>query len=536
MVFVDPASLTKVQHDSSKQIFSFLLMLFGIVVSGFIISVLSSSLENTFRDIRGGRLKYNGSEHTMIINYNHKVPKILDELNILNKNHGDIHDVVILISEELDVQKLQYHISELEDKLKHLKILIRFGDVLSMKRYEELSILNLKSIIVLSDDNIKDPFIRDNHSIRIVSLLCTCSEFMVHLRSKKEECLPVKAVVELENVDRSSVIIDHISSSLFLAISPSHVLTKILNLSMINIDFYNVWSQLLSFEGYEFYFVCAKDKNLVGSSYKDVLLKHKQGVLLALSRSRDKCELDVFLNDQKEIIREGDWLLFMAKDKHSISFKDEKLKYTAKEKIIQPSEIYTKKIVIIGNAKQISDNQLLDDISKIEHIIPSPQEYTSEEFYNDLVETKDTIIINLDDERIYRLALALKEFYKDNIPEKFVFLIDDTNIASQLESAGIENIILSHNLISKYIAQVANQLLLYKVFDIIFTKNGAEVNFILVELIPTHLLDDVENLKIELVNENMVYLGCENNDGTIVFEATNLSDAKKIIVFADGES
>ena len=76
LVFVDPASLPEVKDDSGKIIFSFLLMLFGLVVTGFIISVLSSSLENTFRDIRAGRLKYDGCNHTLIINYNNKIKRV----------------------------------------------------------------------------------------------------------------------------------------------------------------------------------------------------------------------------------------------------------------------------------------------------------------------------------------------------------------------------------------------------------------------------------------------------------------------------
>jgi len=535
LVFVDPASLPEVQDHTGKMLFSFLLMISGLILTGFIISVLSSSLENTFRDIRSGRLDYTGENHTIIINYNHKVEKILDELNLLHTDHNDVHDVVILINDETDVEKLQDHISDLENKLSFLKIFIRYGDVVSLKRYHELSFLNAYSIIILSDDNIKDPFDRDNNSIRIVNLLFTEPNFKTYLEEKKKKWLPVKAIVELENIDYSTGIIEYISSSLFQAISPNNILESILNLSMINIDFYNIWSELLSFEGHELYFISAKEHNLHGSTYKDVLLRHKKGLLLGISRT-DESGFKLHLNEHNEVIKENDWLLFIAEDKNKISFSKEPLTNTPTEHIEQPQEIYVKNVAILGDKKDICTNELLDmDKSTLTRIIPTEEEYADEEFYRDLVEKKDTIIMNMDDELVYRLALALKMVYKDNIPSAFVFLVDSALIASHLESAGIKNTILSHNLVSKYITQVSNQLSLYNVFNILFQKDGPEVNFIVVSRIAEHLLTDLNQLKAELVSQNMVYLGCENHDRSIHFEATDLSNAKKIIVFSDGE-
>jgi len=52
LVFIDPPELMLVKDDPLTLFFSFILMLFGLVITSFVISVLSASLDETFRDIR----------------------------------------------------------------------------------------------------------------------------------------------------------------------------------------------------------------------------------------------------------------------------------------------------------------------------------------------------------------------------------------------------------------------------------------------------------------------------------------------------
>jgi hypothetical protein len=537
LVFVDPSALPEVKDDSGKIIFSFLLMLFGLVVTGFIISVLSSSLENTFRDIRAGRLNYEGNNHTLIINYNGKIKKILDELNLLHKDNDDIHDVVILIDDEDNVEHLQSHIRDINNKFTNLHLYIRYGDVLSWQRYEELSILQAYSIILLGDEHIEDSFRRDNHSIRIVNLLFSVKSFKNYLDEKKKNSVPVKSIVELSSIDYSQNIIRDISGGLFLAISPSKILQSILNLSIINIDFYNIWTELLSFEGYEFYFLSAQKHDLHGSTYKDALLRHKNGILMGISRVVDG-NFTLLLNEHDKIIEENDWLIFIAQNKHNISFEEKALNNTPKFKISQPKEMYIKNITIIGNKQDVKATEFLEEgegKSIIHRIDIDEEKLYTIEYWDEILKDKDTVILNLEDEKIYRIALSLKEFYNGYIPEELVFLLDDTQIAKHLELANIKNTILSDQLFSKYMAQVSNQISLYYVFNILFQKDGPEINFILTSRIPSELLEDLQQLKVELISQGMVYMGCEYNDSRTVFEATNLSDACKIIVFSNGD-
>lgn len=535
LVFVDAPALVSVTKDPFTLFFSFLLMLFGLVITGFIISVLSSSLENTFRDIRKGRLKYFGQEQTLIINYNHKIIKILQEMNFLYMDNATFHDVIIFIDNDEDIERLQIQIEKLN--FSHLHIFVRYGDVLSWQRYEELSIYSVQSIIVLSDDSKEDLFVRDNINLRITNLLFDDEKFVAYLRERKANYKPVKAIVEFSDVSHFETIVNQLTESFFLALAPTKVLSNILNLSMINFDFYAVWSKLLSFEGYELYFVESKKYKLCKSTYKDVLLRHKEGLFLGISRVVDG-EYKLLLNAHDETIKKGDWLLFISENIRKISFLDEVPKYEAKLSIAQPKETFVRNIAIIGKKREIQANELLEmQHSNILRVDFELDEIFSKTIFEKLLySSKDspisceTIILNLDDEIIYRIAFSLKFMFTQQELKKFVFLVDDAIIADHLQKAGFNNTILSHLLVSKYITQISNQLSLHKVFSILFVKEGPEINFIDARDLPSDLLE----LKYELVHNNMAYLGVINKDGGVVFESSELKDARKIIVLSHG--
>ena len=184
MVFVDPPALSLMKDKPFNLLYSFFLMMLGLIVTGFVISVLSASLENTFRDVKKGRLKYLGSGHSIIINSNHKILKILQEINLLHKCNGDYHDVVIFIKSDNTIEKLQAEI--LKEVYEHLHIFIRYGDTLSWQRYNELSIKSVNSIIILGCDEIKDPFVRDNNNLRIMNLLFSNEKFVTYMKKEKQ--------------------------------------------------------------------------------------------------------------------------------------------------------------------------------------------------------------------------------------------------------------------------------------------------------------------------------------------------------------
>ena len=231
-----------------------------------------------------------------------------------------------------------------------------------------------------------------------------------------------------------------------------------------------------------------------------------------------------------------DWLIVISNGKNNIAFEEKPLSYKQHQVIEQPTEILQKSSVIIGEKRDIRDKDLLGK-DTVEKLNPTIEELFRSDYFQKIQNEKrpDNIIINLDDEVMYRIALNLKVFHKQEDLNSFVFLVDDALIAEQLLQSGFQNTILSNLLFSKYIAQVSNQKSLHQVFRMLFEKNGPELNFIEASRFSKELLGDIDDLKAQLVYNGMVYLGCVNKDKQIEFEAKELSGAIKIIVLSNGD-
>jgi len=541
-VFIDPPALPMLTDKSPELFVAPFLMFSGIIALSFVISVVSSGLERTIRDIRKGRLNYHGSEHTIIVHYNYKIEKILEELNLHHDTHNTMHDVVILLDDDSEIEHLQEHLKQLN--YDHLRIYIRYGDILDIQRYKDLSILTVRSLIILSDYKIDDLLKMHNDVMKILNLLYAYDEFKEYLQSEAKKFTPVKAIVEFYNTSSAQerkIFSEHVrlnTDNYFRAVYPKEIVSNILNLSMLDLSYYRVWSELLSFAGYSLYFINPENK-FTSLTYRDVLLQHNDGLLIGISRKDKDGKTLLIFNKHDEIINENDWFIYIAKSKNSIEVSTTAISYEKAQDIQKIKNTNKQRILIIGTHQDILEQELFNkEKSLVNSLDPSTKELFSEEFFNRWLSKNsmseiDIIIINLDVELSYRIALNIKLAYADSMAyiDRFIFAVQNDSMQDHIKALDIKNVIIPKHLVSMYMAQVSNQVSLIDVFNILFVKDGPEISFIEIHNLE-HITDDVQTLKASLIKNNMLYLGCENNNGEVIFEADDLSEAKKIIIFS----
>ena len=232
----------------------------------------------------------------------------------------------------------------------------------------------------------------------------------------------------------------------------------------------------------------------------------------------------------------GDFIILL-KDKDKTPVFEETPLLKVKNKITQPSEVFVRNVLILGDNKQINLSEFLDlNNSKIKNYNPKENELYNKSFYDESLKDIDICILNLKDELAYRVAISLISFYKNSeILDKFVFLISDSFIDELLKNTGYKNTILSDLLVSKYISQISNQMALVYVFKELFSQKGSEINFIDIKEIPKSSLISIEQLKTDLIESEITYIGIIKNDDKVEFLADSLNEAKKIIVISKGE-
>jgi len=534
-IFVDPASLFIAKQSNATLFFSLLLMIVGVVILSFVVSVLTTFLEEILRDIRLGKLNFLGENHTVIVNYNETIFNILEELNHLYSSKKESHEVVLLLHHYEETQLFLEKITSKDYNA--LTIRIRIGDLYDINKYKQISILDAHSLIILNDQSFENDFLKDNHNLKIINTLYQDKAFKDKLEQKRQQLNPMKIVVVFSSQKENDFgkLTKNLTNNHFFAITPKNILNSLLNISMIDVNFYNIWSLLLSFESYQFYFLDPKQLNVIGKTYREIVAAQQNGILFGISRANNG-DFDIQINVFDTVIQKSDWLIFAAKSKEEISLKKISYHYEETINIEQPADLFQRNILIVGEKRVVETKEFLDfENSIIHNINPSTKELLEKEFFSNHLNNYDIIILNLENELIYRIALYLRMYYNEIQLQKFVFLVEDTTIASQIKKMELSNVIISNQLLAKYVVQVANQISLHKLFQNLFVTEDAEINTITLSNLDKSLQKNIEKLKFHLAQNNLTFIGTINKDHSISIESSSLENAKEIVVISTGE-
>jgi len=266
-----------------------ILVLLGLVLFSFIISVLSAALIKLIENIKSGSLPYKGSGHTVFINYNIKLPLILDQVNLRAKDKGSVENVVLLFSDNGVVNSFRSLLDK--ERWNNLDIFIRQGNVMAFKTFERLSISNALGIVILMPDKGGDNFAADNFNLKVLTTLTNNHAFFQHLSDRQGSRHPVKCSIELSNNkdsrDIALELTSHGAGALFAVITPGDVIGSILARAKVDVVYYKAFFEILSFDGSTIHFIDPKkllDKgNLGGLLFEQLLFSFEGGTLLGFS-------------------------------------------------------------------------------------------------------------------------------------------------------------------------------------------------------------------------------------------------------------
>lgn len=530
------------------------LVLLGLVLFSFIISVLSAALIKLIDNIKSGSLPYKGSGHTVFINYNIKLPLVLDQVNLRAKDKGTIENVVLLFSDKNIVASFRTLLDK--DRWKNLDIFIRQGNVMSFKTYEMLSISNALGIVILLQDNGDNTFSADNFNLKILTTLTNNNAFFQHLSERQGSRHPVKCSIELSNSQDSREIALELTSNgagaLFAVITPGDVIGSILARAKVDVVYYKAFFEILSFDGSTIHFVDPKkfmDKgNLGGLLFEQLLFSFEGGTLLGFSGLNKDGGFEMSLCPFGKTIQPTDWLLFLTKNIKELHYKPlASMPHLVKnEAIIPPKEVASKKICVIGNAWPLGNIDDFMDVASLaslqesHYVFEESSDYFKPSFLNNLHGGDfDHIIINLDDEQGFRLTMLLvsKNRNDKQFMTKIVTILGDPVTEQLLDTKLLKsNTVLSHKLAARYIAQISFQKNLDRLFTELAFAEGAEFNLLEVgNQIPVDFLQDLNELKRMLAAHKMIYIGTVDKEKNVFLEATTFSDTQQILVLSFGE-
>lgn len=551
-IFADPSTFADAQGPL-QIFFGLVQMIFGLILFSFIVSVLSAALIELVADIKGGRLPFRKSGHILVVNYNVKLPLILDEFNLRAQSRDAVEDVVLLFAEPEIVSNFHAHLET--ERWSNLEIYIRQGDLMSFNTFERQGVFKALAMVVLLPDHMESNFTADNFNLKLLTTLVNNKEFFAHLDERQNLRQPMKCSIELSNNadcrDIALSITSKDSGPMFSVITPNDVIGHVLARAMVDVVYYNVFFETLSFQGTNANFI---DPGLFPSfdiskeiPFEQLMFEFSGGILIGYSSVDASGRFHLKLCPFGLALEPTDWLLFLSDDAKGLSYAPAAPQsLLAHPEITPPTEQSSRRICVIGDAWPVKPvTRFIDNSSRAflidaQFMFDNPAEYFTAEFQQRLhMGDYENIIINLDDELGFRLTMLLfaAPDRDESFLAKIVTVLKDPQIEKLLNQRAVQcNTLLSHKLAAKYISQLSFQ----KNLDILFTElsfpEGAEFNLLEVgNHIPASLLTSSTDLKLLLAAHQMIYFGIVDEHKKISLNPTDVSDARQILALSLGK-
>lgn len=550
-LFVDPSSWADME-GLLQGVLGLLQVLLGLILFSFIISVLSAALEQLIDRIRGGTLPYKKHDHLLIVHHNPRLPLLLDEMDMRARRQGKAGQVVLVLPDRETLDTIAEHF-DLE-RWPHLQISLRQGATTDFETYRRLGVEHAFGLVVLASEAEQDRFATDNLNLKVLACLHNEPAFMRHLEARQRALNPVKCAVELSDDVHSREIALAMTrygkDSLFAIINPDDVMVSILSRSIIDIVYYKIYFELLSFYGHTVHFVSPerfRDAGVTaGRSYAELMLGFSGGTLVGFSRTDAQGRFSLHLCPYENPLQAGDWLLFISKNVNALAYSEAASEPgVASEAIRAPGEHLRRRLCVIGATWPVQNlDAFLDSESQVamraSHVeFDKVEDYFAPAFVASLRdEDYDYVIINLDDETGFRLTLHIISGCERDDPflGKVVTVLSDPVIEGLLNNnARYRNTVLSHKLAAKYVAQIAFQKSLDKFFQALVEPHGVEFHLMKVgEDVPAALLAEPQRLRAVLAQRRITFVGSVSAQRDVSFGTLGLEHAAQLLVLSDG--
>jgi hypothetical protein len=524
MIFLDPPQIAEFHTDFHIAI-GIIELIAGLFIGGALISIITSSLEEMIKSINNGYFTFKESGHIVIINNNLKLNFILEEINKYYLDEQKEQSIVILLRPST-IESFKNNLK----KYTNLEIIVIAGENLNWNSYERVNINKAsKTILLLSSGEIK------NENKKITKFIVDHENFTNNNLS---------FVIETEQITFSYEIYDYIFQDLpniYTLINNNDLISKILNRSVVNYNYFKIYSELLSFDGKEFYVIDILEITESLVNFQEISLRLKNSVVVGIVRNKK-----VLLNPSPTTkLYEYDKLILIMEDRFSYKILPENPMNKVHSLTLPKPKLKEKcNMAIVGNYTDIDKKditQFLEDesISNFKLITANDDDYMDRTLWDKCIDSNfDVIILNLEDEYEFTLLLYLNSIYRDNpnFLSKIVNIFHNPTIANLISNnKNTHSVILSQKLIGEFIAQSLFNHYVYDIFDEITQTKGSELYILSREKYKDLYKLNYNDLKSTLLINRMIYIGAIVNN-ELCFYSENINKAEMLIVLAEGES
>ncbi|QMS85122.1 CASTOR/POLLUX-related putative ion channel [Candidatus Xianfuyuplasma coldseepsis] len=458
----------------------------GIFIFSMFISFILNGFQEKLETLRKGRSTVIEKNHTVILGNSPSLKVVLSELVLANENQKK--GVVVVLSEE-DPLELSLVVKDFIKDFKTTKVIYRKGSIFNVDDLQMCSINDARSIIMIEND------------ITNIKALVALSSMDYFNKGKG------KVAALFRNKDNLKVA-EKLVGNLGNFIYVEDAITKIIAQSCLQAGLSNIYSDLFDFAGDEIY--VNPGTGLVGRTYVDAQKSFSKSILIGLIRDNQP-----LINPPgNEVIQQGDQIIVISEDDDTAIVEQVVQDYNKDLIIDKPrvSNIEETNILFIGyNQKVASIIKEFDQyvkpgstitiltnyergtsrIKKMESSLKNLSiriinEVTFDrQIIEDVVQYTDRSIVIFQNEEVPRqdkdsqtllTLLHLRDIERVCDREfDIVTEIFDVRNTAIIELAKVDDFLISEQLTSRMLTQIAENPYLVSILEILLNKNGVEV-------------------------------------------------------------
>ncbi|MBE9178391.1 NAD-binding protein [Oculatella sp. LEGE 06141] len=464
----------------------------GIFVISTLIGVLSSGIDTKLDDLRKGRSRVIETDHIVILGWSLQVFTLISELALANANRSDT--CIVILSEEDKVQ-MEMALIDALGKRPRVRLVCRTGSPSNMADLGMVNIQAARSIIVLAP----------SHGRADAQLVKTLLAITNIARSVPQ---PYHIVAQVQN-SKSLDIIELIGHDEVEVLLTSDLISRIVVQTCRQSGLSLVYMDLLDFSGNEIYFKA--EPALQGKSYGHALLSYNTSTVIGIKYSDGAIQLNPPIDTE---LKAGEQLIVISEDDDTIRLSNEAdppIDYQAIQ-LQERGVANAEHTLILGWNDRVSDiiqqlDQYVAPASTVTVVAQFPEtevdlsketlelkqqtvryrqgDPTDRNLINDLNLTQYNHVVvlcdlNLEPEQSDAQTLVTLLYLRDvanRSHHDFQIVTEILDVRNQAlaQVARPDDFVISEQIISRMLAQVAEQKSLNAVFTDLFNADGSEI-------------------------------------------------------------
>ena len=403
------------------RIVSIIVTLFGVLIFGALVGVLTTGLDNLFIEIRKGKTEIVKKDFTLILGWN---PTIFKELVISNANHKNKKIVILSKNDKIKMEdEINLRINQKEllknfhdplggknRKTYQTKIYCRSGNIIDLDDLNIVHPENAESIIILSDEEGKS----DINTIKCI----------LALRKKAK-----KIITEIKDENNKELLdfcFHNEENENILYIPSEKWLSRITAQASRQPGFSVIATEILNYDKDEIYFSKA-GKEIIGKTFKEVSLNCTTSIVLGIHKKNlDK-------NNLKEVYRK--------------EIEEGRLLGVKKNILLNPYEKLSNNIIngenigcIIEEGDELILLQSDDGIPEFDFEALKNESFQWKSSMEDTFLPKSKTLILGYNKRIYKIVSELYEYISSDSEVNIIAKMDEEIEKELKESFGQENV------------------------------------------------------------------------------------------------